>query len=160
MLDAATDLRNTLPKNKNIRGRASATRADPAARGKETPHASQFLIAGVLLALAPPISAAPAPEARLVRCGDHDCLRVSGQREDARVLVIVNSHETSPRGARKWRVDLPLDTLRRLAPLHARTVEVTLHDPDTGDETSASVRLPIGLLGGTTRLTALEVTGS
>lgn len=121
---------------------------------------SQILIAGVLLALSPPISAAPAPEARLVRCGVHDCLRVSGQREDARVLVIVNSHETSPRGARKWRVDLPLDTVRRLAPLHARTVEVTLRDPDTGDETSASVRLPIGLLGGTTRLTALEVTGS
>ena len=37
---------------------------------------------------------------------------------------------------------------------------ITIQDPDTGDETSASVRLPIGLLGGTTRLTALEVTGS
>ena len=44
MLDAAADLRNTLPKNKNIRGRASATRAGPAARGKETPHARDLAV--------------------------------------------------------------------------------------------------------------------
>ena len=122
--------------------------------------ASQFLIAGVLLALSPPISAAPAPEARLVRCGDDDCLRVSGQRDDVHVRVLVNGREITPRGAQKWRMDLPLDTVRRLAPMHARTIEVTLRHPDTGDESSTNVRLPIGLLGGTTRLTALEVTGS
>lgn len=119
--------------------------------------ATGLLIAGNL---ALPAHAAPEPSAKLVHCGDESCLRISGHREDPAAIVRINGHTLPAHGTRRWKIDLPVETVRQWSAPHARTVEVSLHDPATGREASASVELPIGLLGGATRLASLVVTAS
>ena len=107
--------------------------------------------------LASPATAAPEPSAKLVRCGAESCLRISGQRESSASIVRINGYVVLAEGKRRWEVDLPIDTVRDWSAPYARTIEVSLRDPDTQSWASASVDLPIGLLGGLTNLASLVV---
>jgi len=116
-------------------------------------------MAGALLhgSLASPASAAREPSARLVHCGEQSCLRISGHRESATSVVLINGNVVPAEGQRNWEVDLPIDTVRDWSAPYARTIEVSLLDRETQRGASASVGLPIGLLGGVTELAALVV---
>ena len=104
-----------------------------------------------------PAIAAPEPSAKLVRCGAENCLRVSGYRENAATTVMVNGYVVPVEGARKWAVNLPLDTVREWSAPRARTIEVSLQEPDAVEAQNAKVRLPIGLLGDVTLLASLVI---
>lgn len=114
------------------------------------------------LAGAVTIALLPAPvlaetSTRLVSCPSGDCLLVSGRRADPAVPVLLNGHAVTAEGGRKWRVRLPLDTLRRWSAARARTIRVTLPDPRTREDKHEEAPLPIGLLGDRIDLAALVV---
>lgn len=102
-------------------------------------------------------AAASEPSTRLIRCEEQSCLQVSGRRDDPAAIVRINGHVVPVEGKRSWRVRLPIEVVRQWSIPHARTIEVSLHDPATQRETVASVDLPIGLLGGVTNLAALVI---
>jgi len=116
------------------------------------------MLAGALLVggLATSASAAE-PRTKLVRCGTESCLRVSGHRESAMAIVLINGNVVQAEGGHRWEVDLPIDTVRDWSAPHARTIEVSLHDPESQRGISAEIDLPIGLLGGVTDLASLVV---
>lgn len=97
------------------------------------------------------------PEARLVRCDTQSCLEVSGYRDHPASVVALNGHVVSAEGSNGWRVRLPVETVRQWSAPFARTIEVSLRNPETDRETVASADLPIGLLGDVTQLALLEV---
>ena len=115
-----------------------------------------FLMAGG----SAPLGAKPssAPRAKLVHCGAQDCLKISGRRDSTSVIVRVNGELVLVEGGTRWRTKLPVARLRRMSPRFARTASVTLSNPLSSTETTYEIDLPIGLLGGTTPLAALEVT--
>jgi len=116
------------------------------------------LMAAISAVILPsPAIAAPEPSAKLVRCGAENCLRVSGYRENAATTVMVNGYVVPVEGARKWAVNLPLDTVREWSAPRARTIEVSLQEPDAVEAQNAKVRLPIGLLGDVTLLASLVI---
>ncbi|TIX49834.1 hypothetical protein [Alteraurantiacibacter aquimixticola] len=121
---------------------------------------SLFLGTALAVGHVTPALAEMDPRARLVRCGEESCLRISGFREDPAFTVSVNGRKFTVEGKNSWRVRLPVDTVREISSPQARTIEISLRNPHTNTETSASTPLPIGLLGGITTLTSLEVTGS
>lgn len=94
-----------------------------------------------LLALSAPVLAADAPATRLVECGTQSCLLVSGRRDDALAPVSINGHQVAVTGARKWRVRVPVTTVRAWSAPHAQSISVEVgqvtHEP----------RLPVGMLG-------------
>lgn len=104
-----------------------------------------------------PATAASGPRAWLIDCGDQSCLQISGRRDDPDAIVSINGQAVPVEGERTWRVSLPLDRVRQLSLPYARTIEVSLHDPETRRATIAEVELPIGLLGGTTDLASLVI---
>jgi len=114
----------------------------------------------ILASFASPASAAPEPSAKLVHCGEESCLRISGHRESPASVVRINGNVVPAEGRRKWEVDLPIRTVRDWSAPHARTIEVSLHDPETQRAASTSVDLPIGLLGGVNDLASLVVSVS
>jgi hypothetical protein len=120
------------------------------------------VLQGALLlgSFASPASAAPEPSAKLVHCGAESCLRISGHRESPTSVLRINGRVVPAEGRRKWEVDLPIGTVRDWSAPHARTIEVSLHDPDTQRAASAFVDLPIGLLGGVDDLSSLVVSVS
>jgi hypothetical protein len=101
--------------------------------------------------------AASEPSTKLVRCGDDSCLQISGRRSDPATIVRINGHVVPVEGEHGWRVHLPVETIRQWSVPYARTIEVSLHEPEARDETIRSVDLPIGLLGGVTELASLVV---
>lgn len=105
-------------------------------------HSPNAMIFGVLFAAA---IAAPAAAAdvrtRLVDCKAGSCLLVTGDRADAGSTVRINGHDVVARGARKWRVSVPVDTVRAWSVPYARTITVSI----AGSHIQAT--LPIGLLG-------------
>ncbi len=107
--------------------------------------------------LAAPANAAEQPRAKLVSCGAESCLRIAGTRPSQGSVIAINDRVVTAEGGRSWKVDLPLETVRQWSAPHARTVEVSLHDPATQREIKAIVDLPIGLLGGVTDLALLVV---
>lgn len=108
-------------------------------------------------ALASPAIAASEPSARLVTCGNESCLLVSGRRDDEASSVRINGHAVPVDGKRRWRVSLPLETVRDWSAPFARTIEVTVLEADTGREAFQRANLPIGLLGHATELASLVV---
>jgi hypothetical protein len=116
-------------------------------------------LAGALLlaSLASPASASPEASAKLVHCSTGSCLRISGHRESPTSIVRINGNVVPAEGRRKWAVELPIHTVRDWSAPHARTIEVALDDPATQRGATASVDLPIGLLGGVNELTSLVV---
>lgn len=116
----------------------------------------------VLLGIAAAGFASPAiagsePSTRVVRCGEQSCLQISGHRNDPASVVRINGQVVTVDGNRGWRVSLPVETVRQWSAPFAREIEISLRDPATQLETTSSVDLPIGLLGGLTDLSVLEV---
>lgn len=101
--------------------------------------------------MAAPSLAAPAPSAKLVNCGSESCLLVSGHRDEATSEVSINGHVVAAQGAHKWRLRLPVNTVRAWSEPYARTISVSV----AGAEHEAD--LPIGMLGHTSNLAMLVV---
>jgi hypothetical protein len=116
-------------------------------------------LAGAIAAgsLASPAIAAPEPSSKLVRCGEQSCLQVTGHRDDPTSIVRINGHAVSVEGERKWKASVPLEVVREWSAPNARTIEVSLGDPEGQPATIASVDLPIGLLANATTLAALVI---
>lgn len=109
-----------------------------------------------LTALLIGVGAAPAmarsePTTRVVKCGAESCLQISGRRADATAPVSLNGHAVMAEGALKWRVRVPVRTVRAWSEPYARTIAVSVA------EASTETDLPIGLLGGTEKLAMLVV---
>jgi hypothetical protein len=113
--------------------------------------------AAVIACIASPATAAAEPNTRLVSCRSGSCLLISGQRDDAASMVRINGHAVVVEGKRHWRVRLPIETVRAWSAPLARTIRITLLDPETHAETTAKADLPIGLLGHVTELASLVV---
>ncbi|WP_148649321.1 hypothetical protein [Novosphingobium barchaimii] len=109
------------------------------------------------MAFAPGAMAAPDAASKLVSCGKASCLLVSGRREHPESQVSINGHAVSVKGAQVWRVSLPVETVREWSPPSARTIQVSVLNPDTGNETVSRAGLPIGLLGHVTDFAALVI---
>ena len=102
--------------------------------------------------------AEPIPKTRLVSCGDESCLLITGQRENMKSLVSINGHPVAVRGGRAWQARLPLNAVRALAAPYARSVAVSVVQPDGITESNSEASLPIGLLGHVPNLATLIVT--
>lgn len=111
----------------------------------------------VVGSFAPPAMAASEPSTRLIRCGEQSCLQISGRRGDPAAIVNINGHVVPVQGEHSWRVRLPVEVVRQWSVPYARTIKVSLQDPETLRETNANVDLPIGLLGGVTDLASLVI---
>lgn len=119
-------------------------------------------IAGLICAIAIGSTASTAMAAseaksKVIRCGTENCLLVSGHRDDPASIVSINGHPVAAEGKRRWQVRLPVETVREWSAPHARSIEISLLDPETRSTTIASVDLPIGLLGHVTDLAVLEI---
>lgn len=101
--------------------------------------------------LAGPAVAAAAPSTRLVDCRSESCLMISGHRADPRSAVRINGHAVSVEGRNKWRVRVPVSTVRAWSTPSARTMMVSV------DDILEKVDLPIGLLGHNSDLALLVV---
>ncbi|MDE2403135.1 MAG: hypothetical protein KGM17_00275 [Sphingomonadales bacterium] len=98
------------------------------------------------MALAAPAMAA-APTTRLASCRTGSCLVVSGHRDRAGVIVLINGHAVAVEGERNWQARLPLDTVRAWSEPLARSISVATYDPQARSGTTSDADLPIGLLG-------------
>lgn len=78
---------------------------------------------------------------RLVDCEAGSCLLVTGHRADPASAVRINGHAVTAKGTRKWKVSVPVETLRNWSAPYARTITVSVAD------TRTRALLPIGLLG-------------
>lgn len=113
--------------------------------------------AAIALGVTAPALAANAPSTKIVACDGGSCLVVSGTREGRSEAVSINGHAVAVQGGRKWKVRLPVATIRDWSPRFARSIEVTTRDASSGRLATSEARLPIGLLGGTTDLALLEI---
>ncbi len=104
------------------------------------------------IALVTPAIAADEPRARLISCGEESCLLVSGRRPDAASQVTINGRAVTVDGGRKWRVRVPVNTLRQWSAPFAQTIRVSV--AGVSDETP----LPIGMFLGSEHLAMLTVT--
>lgn len=95
--------------------------------------------------------ARPVATTRLVACGGQACLLIKGERPAPDAAVAINGHGVAVQGGRSWQLRLPLATLRAWSEPFAREVMIAT----AGKEQAAS--LPIGLLGHTTDLAALDI---
>ncbi|SRR5258706_125997 len=115
-------------------------------------------LAAILVAgLSSPAYAATGPRARLVACEAGSCLLVTGHRANAASAVSINGRMVSADGGRKWRVRVPVDTVREWSAPFARTITISLVDAETRTDARAEVDLPIGLLGQVENLALLVV---
>ena len=116
-----------------------------------------LMAAIVVCGSAAPAMAASESSTKVVRCGTQSCLQISGHRDDTASTVSINGQEVAVEGKYDWRVRVPVETVRGWSAPYARTIEVSLRDPQTQLDASADVDLPIGLLGTLTDLAALEI---
>ncbi len=114
-------------------------------------------LAALLAAALLPAAASAAPQAKLVSCEPVDCLQVSGTRASPDAAVLINGHEVAVEGGRRWRVRLPVATVRDWSSPRARTIRVTLTTPAQDRTIDHDTDLPVGLLGGRIDLAALVV---
>lgn len=105
-----------------------------------------------------PAHAEFAPKTELVRCGKDDCLRVSGHRDEMNHSISLNGVPVAAEGKNDWRVDLPISAVREMCGPRDQAIEVAMRDPETRREHSARARLPIGLLGDSSKIAAIEIT--
>lgn len=105
----------------------------------------------LIFGVSAPAWAAQAPMTRLVECGTESCLLISGKRADATAPVLVNGHAVAARGARHWRVRVPVSTVRAWSKPHARSISVTVAD------TEYDASLPVGMLAAPHDLAMLVV---
>jgi hypothetical protein len=98
-------------------------------------------------ALSSPAYAATEPRTRLVDCQAGSCLLVTGYRANAASAVRINGRTVPADGARRWRVRVPVDTVRAWSAPFARTITISVADAETRTDATAEVDLPIGLFG-------------
>ena len=106
-----------------------------------------ILAAGLAAGFSAPACAATEPRTRVVACETGSCLLVTGRRTNTASMVSINGRTVSAEGARKWRVLVPVDTVRKWSAPFARTIVVSVVDAGTRTDATAEVDLPIGLLG-------------
>jgi hypothetical protein len=82
-----------------------------------------------------------------VTCETGSCLLVTGYRVNAASAVSINGRTVTADGVRKWRVRVPVDTVRAWSAPYARTITISVADAETRTDATAEVDLPIGLLG-------------
>lgn len=116
------------------------------------------LLAVTFGALSTIAMAEPAPKTRLVSCGEESCLLIAGQRENSKSVVSVNGHPVIAEGGRAWQALLSLEEVRAWSVPYARSVAVTVVQPDGITESDSAASLPIGLLGHVPNLATLIVT--
>jgi len=121
-------------------------------------NAALMIGAFVGIAGATPALADAAPSTRLVSCGEASCLLVSGNRETTSSEVRINGHRVDVQGNRRWRVNLPVETVRDWSVPFARRIEVSTGDPLTSEKQVRHAILPIGLLGHVPDLASLVIT--
>lgn len=109
-------------------------------------------VTGIGAALSTPVSAADYLNTKIVSCGEKSCLLVSGRRADANAQVALNGHAVTVEGDRKWRVRVPVDTVRAWSAPFAKTIVVSIAG------VSRKAKLPIGMLLGDEHLAMLTVT--
>ena len=102
---------------------------------------------GLAAGLSSPAYAATEPRTRLVPCEAGNCLLVTGYRANAASEVNINGRPVFAEGARKWRVRLPVATVRAWSASFARTIMVSVVDAESRADATAEVDLPIGMLG-------------
>src|SRR4051794_13707271 len=85
--------------------------------------------------LTSPAIAAPEASSRLIRCGVESCLQVTGDRDDPTSIVHINGHAVPVEGERRWKISLPLEVVREWSAPNARTIEVSLADPEGPPQT-------------------------
>jgi len=117
---------------------------------------SHLAVLAALMA-APAAHAGTLPSAKLVRCGDGDCLLIRGARSSAAAIVTINAQPVSVAGGRGWKLRVPVATVRGWASPHARSLAVAVLGADGQVEQRETVRLPVGLLGHNIELAALVV---
>jgi hypothetical protein len=93
----------------------------------------------------------------LVACEAGSCLLVTGRRPNAASAVSINGRMVSADGGRKWRVRVPVDTVREWSAPFARTITISVVDAETRTDATVGVDLPIGLLGQVENLALLVV---
>lgn len=101
--------------------------------------------------------AAQATIARLVPCETGSCLLVRGHRASAQTAIRINARPVEVKGHRSWEVRLPMATIEDWSAPFARTLEITVLEPDGSPGPSETVRLPAGLLGHNLELASLVV---
>jgi len=111
---------------------------------------STFALGAVwLTCIAPPAFAVSGSTTRIVRCDPGNCLLVSGHRDNAGLEVRISGHAVKVEGRRSWRTRVPLDAVRDWSAPFARTVEITLYNPESQSVLHDQAILPIGLMGHT-----------
>lgn len=120
------------------------------------PLALVGLTAAALTApLASGSAAASEVSTRVVGCAEGSCLLIKGRRADAGAAISINGHAVNTQGARTWRAQVPVETLREWSAPLARSITISVISD--GNQTNSEARLPIGLLGQAENLAFLVV---
>lgn len=109
------------------------------------------------LMAAPAAQAGALPTAKLVRCGEGDCLLIRGARKSTASIVTINTRAVAVEGGRGWKLRVPVATVRDWASPYTRSLAVAVLDAGGQVEQRETVRLPVGLLGHNSELAALVV---
>ncbi len=104
-----------------------------------------------------PAQAERQTRARLVSCGENSCLRLSGYRARADVVVRIGGSDLAVEGDRAWQATVPLDIARAWPIARNYAVRVAFFDPDAGTERVETVMLPPGSLGSRTEIASLII---
>ena len=118
---------------------------------------ASLLGVGLAAGFSSPAYAANEPRTRLVTCDAGNCLLVTGYRANAASAVTINGRPVFAEGARKWRVRVPVATVRAWSDPFARTIMVSVVDAESRADATAEVDLPIGMLGQAENLASLVV---
>ncbi|MCX7284121.1 MAG: hypothetical protein NTX28_08755 [Novosphingobium sp.] len=68
--------------------------------------------------------------------------------------MLIENHEVAVSGGKRWKVSLPLHTVRGWSAPAARSITVAVAG---ADRKQVQARLPVGVFGGTTKLAFLSV---
>lgn len=109
------------------------------------------------LTMIAPAQAERQTRARLVSCGENSCLRLSGYRARADMVVRIGEHDLAVEGDRAWQATVPLNVARAWPIARNYALRVTLVDPDEGAERGETVMLPPGSLGSRTEIASLII---
>jgi hypothetical protein len=109
------------------------------------------------LTMIAPAQAERQTRARLVSCGENNCLRLSGYRERADMVVRLGERDLAVEGDHAWQATVPLDVARAWPIARNYALRVVLVDPDAETERVETVMLPPGSLGSRTEIASLIV---
>ena len=138
--------------------RAGVERYPVAMVGHATSRAVRLAVGlSCALTIIAPAQAERQTRARLVPCGENSCLRLSGYRARADMVVRIGEHDLAVEGDRAWQATVPLDLARAWPIARNYALRVAFVDPDAGTERVETVMLPPGSLGSRTEIASLIV---